>query len=109
MIFTKPTTLTLTNLNVIIISKILVTTDLGPFLNDLKETVRHRKELEFFDKHKNNKREKNKNKNDGESDGKNDQKLNDNDSFIDLGAFLDAKGHYMGFCFGCEKWHTGKD
>ena len=26
---------------------------------------------------------------------------------IDLAAFLDAKGHYVGFCSGCEKWHTG--
>ena len=25
----------------------------------------------------------------------------------DYGAFLDAKGHYVGFCSGCEKWHTG--
>eukprot|EP00597_Dinobryon_sp_UTEXLB2267_P007332 CAMPEP_0170088938 /NCGR_PEP_ID=MMETSP0019_2-20121128/23112_1 /TAXON_ID=98059 /ORGANISM="Dinobryon sp., Strain UTEXLB2267" /LENGTH=298 /DNA_ID=CAMNT_0010307481 /DNA_START=162 /DNA_END=1054 /DNA_ORIENTATION=+ len=25
----------------------------------------------------------------------------------DFGAFLDAKGHYVGFCSGCEKWHTG--
>lgn len=27
--------------------------------------------------------------------------------FIDFAAFLDAKGHYVGFCAGCEKWHTG--
>lgn len=26
---------------------------------------------------------------------------------FDYGAFLDAKGHYVGFCSGCEKWHTG--
>lgn len=26
---------------------------------------------------------------------------------LDYGAFLDAKGHYVGFCSGCEKWHTG--
>lgn len=26
---------------------------------------------------------------------------------IDYAAFLDAKGHYVGFCSGCEKWHTG--
>eukprot|EP01036_Dinobryon_divergens_P023290 gene23290-31618_t len=26
---------------------------------------------------------------------------------VDFGAFLDAKGHYVGFCSGCEKWHTG--
>ncbi|RYG62978.1 hypothetical protein EON64_16860 [archaeon] len=26
---------------------------------------------------------------------------------IDMAAFLDAKGHYVGFCSGCEKWHTG--
>ena len=23
---------------------------------------------------------------------------------IDFGAFLDAAGHYVGFCSGCEKW-----
>lgn len=23
---------------------------------------------------------------------------------VDFGAFLDAKGHYVGFCSGCEKW-----
>jgi hypothetical protein len=23
---------------------------------------------------------------------------------IDFGAFLDAQGHYVGFCSGCEKW-----
>jgi hypothetical protein len=28
-------------------------------------------------------------------------------STFDYGAFLDAKGHYVGFCSGCEKWHTG--
>jgi len=26
---------------------------------------------------------------------------------LDFAAFLDAKGHYVGFCSGCEKWHTG--
>lgn len=26
---------------------------------------------------------------------------------FDFAAFLDAKGHYVGFCSGCEKWHTG--
>ena len=26
---------------------------------------------------------------------------------FDLAAFGDAKGHYVGFCAGCEKWHTG--
>lgn len=27
--------------------------------------------------------------------------------FLSLAAFPDAKGHYVGFCSGCEKWHTG--
>ena len=27
--------------------------------------------------------------------------------FFDIAAFLDASGHYVGFCDGCEKWHTG--
>lgn len=26
---------------------------------------------------------------------------------LDFASFLDAKGHYVGFCAGCEKWHTG--
>jgi hypothetical protein len=26
---------------------------------------------------------------------------------FDYGAFPDAKSHYVGFCAGCEKWHTG--
>lgn len=25
----------------------------------------------------------------------------------DYGMFLDAGGHFFGFCSGCEKWHTG--
>lgn len=28
-------------------------------------------------------------------------------AFFDMAAFLDAKGHYVGFCSGCEKWHSG--
>jgi hypothetical protein len=33
---------------------------------------------------------------------------NSNDRYsYDMGAFWDAKGHYVGFCSGCEKWHTG--
>lgn len=28
-------------------------------------------------------------------------------SSFDFAAFPDAKGHYVGFCSGCEKWHTG--
>lgn len=26
---------------------------------------------------------------------------------FDFAAFLDAKGHFVGFCAGCEKWHSG--
>lgn len=26
---------------------------------------------------------------------------------FDFGAFPDAKGHYVGWCSGCEKWHSG--
>jgi hypothetical protein len=33
-------------------------------------------------------------------------KLNDSTMFS-MAAFLDAKGHYVGFCTDCEKWHTG--
>lgn len=28
-------------------------------------------------------------------------------SSFDYAAFGDARGHYVGFCAGCEKWHTG--
>jgi hypothetical protein len=28
-------------------------------------------------------------------------------SKFDYAMFLDAAGHYIGFCNGCEKWHTG--
>ena len=28
-------------------------------------------------------------------------------SKFDFAMFLDAAGHYVGFCSGCEKWHTG--
>lgn len=28
-------------------------------------------------------------------------------SNFDFAMFLDAAGHYVGFCSGCEKWHTG--
>ena len=31
----------------------------------------------------------------------------DIDPDFDMAAFLDAKGHYVGFCSGCEKWHSG--
>jgi hypothetical protein len=30
-----------------------------------------------------------------------------NETSFDFAAFPDAKGHYVGFCSGCEKWHTG--
>lgn len=26
---------------------------------------------------------------------------------FDFGMFPDSKGHYVGWCSGCEKWHTG--
>lgn len=26
---------------------------------------------------------------------------------FDFAGFPDAKGHYIGFCSGCDKWHTG--
>lgn len=37
----------------------------------------------------------------------NSYKRMDFDDKFDIGAFPDAQGHYMGFCSGCEKWHTG--
>eukprot|EP01041_Mallomonas_annulata_P011368 gene11368-23793_t len=34
---------------------------------------------------------------------------NHTDSSIgfDIGLFRDSKGHFVGFCSGCDKWHTG--
>lgn len=29
------------------------------------------------------------------------------ETLFDFGAFPDAKGHYVGWCAGCEKWHSG--
>jgi hypothetical protein len=29
------------------------------------------------------------------------------DPDFDFAAFLDSKGHFVGFCSGCEKWHSG--
>lgn len=28
-------------------------------------------------------------------------------STFDMGLFYDAKGHFVGLCSGCEKWHSG--
>lgn len=33
--------------------------------------------------------------------------INMTHSITDIALFPDAKGHYVGFCSGCEKWHTG--
>jgi hypothetical protein len=30
-----------------------------------------------------------------------------NQRYPDFGMFLDARGHFFGFCSGCDKWHTG--
>ena len=30
-----------------------------------------------------------------------------NSKEMDMAAFFDAKGHFVGWCDGCEKWHTG--
>lgn len=30
-----------------------------------------------------------------------------NKRYPDFGMFLDARGHFFGFCSGCDKWHTG--
>jgi hypothetical protein len=32
---------------------------------------------------------------------------NSSNYIFSFAAFLDAGGHYVGFCSGCEKWHTG--
>jgi hypothetical protein len=33
--------------------------------------------------------------------------ISSNAASFDFAMFPDAKGHYVGFCSGCEKWHTG--
>jgi hypothetical protein len=35
------------------------------------------------------------------------QKINRMRGKFDMAMFLDAAGHYVGFCSGCEKWHSG--
>jgi hypothetical protein len=74
---------------------ILVTRDLGPFLKDLKDTVVRNTAINI----KKNAMHKN-------GLDKN-IRLNVSSFSFDYGAFLDARGHYVGFCSGCEKWHTG--
>lgn len=72
---------------------ILVAKPLRAFLRDLSTQIIHRsKELSAISK--NNKLR---------SVGI----LNTNISAVDIAMFPDAKGHYVGFCNGCEKWHTG--
>lgn len=41
-----------------------------------------------------------------QSDGLNGT-VSDMTKHFDFAMFPDAKGHYVGFCSGCEKWHTG--
>lgn len=35
------------------------------------------------------------------------RKANETSYHFDMTAFPDSKGHFVGFCSGCEKWHTG--
>jgi hypothetical protein len=80
-----------------------VTRDLQSFLADLKDTVlnsiaiREEKEKVLMKKLQKS------------SGGVGNMPWNNSTSLssFDYGAFLDAKGHYVGFCSGCEKWHTG--
>lgn len=71
---------------------ILVTRDLGAFLTDLKDTVT-RNIANIKKSAKNSLAKK--------------FYQNISSTTFDYGAFLDARGHYVGFCSGCEKWHTG--
>lgn len=80
-----------------------VTRDLQSFITDLKDTVTHSIAV----------REENEKalmkKLHESRGGIGNMPWNHSTSFLsfDYGAFLDAKGHYVGFCSGCEKWHTG--
>lgn len=71
-----------------------VTRDLGYFLMDLRDTVT--RSAQFKEAHSNM-----------GSLTPHATSSNKSLGLFDYGAFLDARGHYVGFCSGCEKWHTG--
>lgn len=78
---------------------ILITRNLGFFIQDLNNLLSYHYQLQMK-------------KNNPETSLSTKQNfLNTTYSYqlhdFDFAAFLDAKGHYVGFCSGCEKWHTG--
>lgn len=79
-----------------------MTRDLGAFFRDLEDTVTHNSAIKRL-KPNNNIMKDQKSVGDLSVSSSN----NSQSSIFDYGAFLDAKGHYVGFCSGCEKWHTG--
>jgi hypothetical protein len=80
-----------------------VTRDLGSFLADLRETVQQ----SMISKKLKLKIASVKQHRSGNHVDETTIPSNSSHETFDYGAFLDAKGHYVGFCSGCEKWHTG--
>ena len=80
-----------------------VTRDLQSFLTDMKDTVTHSIAIREEKEKALMKKLQKSNGGVGNIPWNNSTSL----SSFDYGAFLDAKGHYVGFCSGCEKWHTG--
>ena len=79
-----------------------VTRDLGAFFRDLEDTVTHNSAIKRLIPNYNIMKDQKSGGDLSVSSSNNSQS-----SIFDYGAFLDAKGHYVGFCSGCEKWHTG--
>ena len=76
-----------------------MTRDLGAFFADLEDTVIHNSAIKKVES-----------KSDNQRVGSIAPALSNNSQsseYFDYGAFLDSGGHYVGFCSGCEKWHTG--
>jgi hypothetical protein len=87
---------------------ILITKDLASFFRDMG-TMMYTRQLEI-NRTKNSKSNKDVKAPDAEGAAVADSSLSntlDIDPTFDMAAFLDAKGHFVGFCSGCEKWHSG--
>lgn len=87
---------------------ILVTRDLSNFIRDSTIAVATFKPQSSSPQKNKNALRQTGNKNSTSTSSISTSNSNSDSSYsYDMGAFLDAKGHYVGFCSGCEKWHTG--
>lgn len=77
----------------------VVTRDLGGFFADLEDTVMHFSATKKVESKSANERV--------DSRATILSNTSQSSEYFDYGAFLDSGGHYVGFCSGCEKWHTG--